>query len=313
MKKQLQLFLREHLFYKIAYSNVANQFEYFRIGIALFSIFSFLSFWLDYDLLLVPDGIINWEVTNASAYWFEPHLLKVSEIIGLAPMTTLYLVSFLYLASLVLLALGLHTRLAAIVALLLFLTLSVNLSPFLYGVDLYQNVFLLFLCVFPSGYACSIRPLPITKAIQNSQQIGIRTIQLYLGLTYLSAGLGKAKMASWHNGEFLFLSISDPNYELFSFPDTLPAIFYASIGILVVTLELFYLLLVFLPYIRSFLVISIVGMHLFIVLFMGLVPFGVLLALVNIIAWYPLLKKDYSTLHQSIISKFPRLLATNYS
>ena len=156
------------------------------------------------------------------------------------------------------------------------------------------------LCIFPSGYFLSLKPKKSNDTLINQQQIGIRGIQIYLAVTYLSAGLGKAKMASWLNGEFLFLSLSDPNYQLFQFPTDFHYAFYMLMGIFVIITEMFYFLLILIPYVRTILLVSIVSMHLFIALFMGLIPFGVLLALVNIIVWYPLIVKDFENLRKLI-------------
>ena len=306
MNKLLENIVKQHIFYKINYSNDKNQFEYFRIAIALFSLFSFLLFCLDFQVFLDPNGIINWEVTNAGSFWFEPHLLKICEATYLAPETILYFTSFCYVLCLILLALGVYTRIMALLSLFLFLIFSIQLHPFLYGVELYQNVFLLFLCIFPSGYGISIRPLPMTNSIKLAQQIGIRTIQIYLALTYFSAGFGKAQMASWFNGEFLFLSLIDPSYQLLTFPKNLPIYFYSFSGILVITLETLYAIFILIPFVRSFLIVSIVLMHVFIALFMGLVPFGILLGLVNLVVWYPLLKKDYQVIIQKRMIFIPK-------
>lgn len=287
------------------YSYTEGQFEILRIGIALFSIFNFLLFCVDYNFFLAPDGIVSWEVSNASTFWFEPHLLKISSFLAVSELAVLNVSITLYLASLILLALGVYPRLAAISSLSFFLIFSSQLYPFLYGVELYQNVLLLFLCIFPSGYKYSLQSLKLNDSIIDIQRIGIRTIQLYLGLTYLSAGLGKAQMKSWLNGEFLFLSLSDPTYQFFLFPTDLPIQVYTCLGILVVALEACYILLVLIPMVRSILILSIVGMHIFIAFFMGLFPFGMLLALVNIIVWYPILFEDFYRLKKITFIQVP--------
>jgi hypothetical protein len=300
MKEKLFSVLKQNIFMRLDYGYYKNQFDYFRLVISLFSLFHFASFLLDYKVFLAPNGIVNWEVTNASAFWFEPHLIKISQLFHLENTTVLVVFSTFYIINLMLLALGLFTRFTSIAVFGAFLMFSVQLYPFLYGVDLYLSVCLLMLCIFPSGYALSLKPKSINDKIVNQQQIGMRGIQAYLAVTYLSAGLGKAKMASWLNGEFLFSSISDPNYQLFPFPTGLHYAFYMCLGIFVIITEMFYFILIFIPYVRTLLLFSIIGMHLFIALFMGLVPFGLLLALINIVAWYPLIVSDFKNIHKFI-------------
>lgn len=292
LKTKLLFLLRHNIFVFIEYGQSKKQFEYFRIVISLFSLFNFVLFLVDYKTFLLPDGIINWEVTNANSFWFELHLLKISNLLNVDSRVILYTISVIYIVALSLLALGIFTRLSSIIAFSIFLIFSIQLYPFLYGVDLYQSVFLLILCTFPSGYSVSLKPKIADTKIHDRQKIGIRGIQLYLALTYFSAGFGKIKMDSWFNGKFFFLSLTDPNYQLISFPKNLPYYFYVFFGILVVICELTYFILILVPYIRTLLLFVLITMHLFIALFMGLVPFGLLLILINIVSWYPLILKD---------------------
>lgn len=294
MNFQIPYPIRANIFANLKYGYADSQFEYFRIGIALFSIFNFGLFLIDYDVFLANTGMINWEVTNANSYWFEPHLQKLTRYIS--PSFLVYIGSLIYLSSLMFLVFGIQTRLAAIVSFFCFLVFSVQLFPYLYGVDLYQSVFLLFLCIFPSGYSKTLFIRKNQNDVGQDQQIAIRTIQIYLMITYFSAGLGKIQMPSWLNGEFLYLSISDPTYQLIPFPDLFESQFYVISGCMVVLMELLYPLLMLIPIIRSILLISIVGMHLFILLFMGLIPFGALLIIANLIAWYPLFLSDYRSI-----------------
>ena len=286
--------IKANIFAYPNYGYAKSQFEYYRIALSIFSIFNFFLFIIDYDVLLSANGMINWEVTSANSFWFEPHLQKLTNIFN--PNLLLYSSSFIYISSLIFLALGIKTRLMAILAFACFLLFSVHLHPYLYGVDLYQSVFLFFLCIFPSGYSKTIFSKSSKIDVTSEQQIAMRAVQIYLMITYFSAGLGKIQMPSWLNGEFLFLSISDPTYQLIPFPDNLGYLFFVISGCFVVFIELLYPLLVLIPYIRSFLIINIIGMHLFILLFMGLVPFGTLLIIMNLIAWYPLIIKDYRSI-----------------
>jgi hypothetical protein len=264
--------------------------------VAIFSIFNFSFFLLDYSTFLTPDGLVNWEVTNANSFWYEPHFLKLQEFLKVDGSLLLLLFSSLYISCLLLLALGLYTRITSIFAFGLFLFFSTELYPFLYGVDLYQSFFLLLLCFFPGGYQLSVRPKKLNEQVIERQKIAMRGIQLYLVITYFSAGFGKVQMPSWLNGKFLFLAVSDPNYQLVHFPSTLPGSVYTFFGVTVVCCELLYFILILIPYVRSILLILIVGMHLFIAVFMGLVPFGVLLAGINIIVWHPLFLTDLKNL-----------------
>ncbi len=289
--------VKANIFAYLNYGHAKHQFEYFRIAVAAFSLFNFFLFLLDYDVLLASNGMISWEVTSANSFWFEPHLQKLTSLIDAELLLNGAI--FIYILSLTLLGLGIKARLMAVISFGGFLLFSVHLHPYLYGVDLYQSVFLFFLCVFPSGYSLTLSRCSLSADVFHHQQIAIRVIQVYLMITYFSAGLGKIQMPSWLNGEFLFLSLSDPTYQLIQLPINLDYHFFVLSGCFVVFLEFLYPLLILIPYVRSFLLLSILGMHGVIIVFMGLVPFGILLIIMNLVVWHPLLVKDYQTIIKS--------------
>ncbi|GAB3948727.1 hypothetical protein GCM10028805_23820 [Spirosoma harenae] len=292
MKNKLTFILKENIFIFLDYGQAKHQFEYFRIAISLFSLLNFGCFLIDYRIFLVPNGIVTWEVTNANSFWFEPHLLKISSLFSISDTYLLAISTVFYVLSLLCLMLGLYTRLTATIAFIFFLLFSIQLYPFLYGVDLYQSVCLLILCVFPSGYSLSLSSKTANAQIIQQQKIGVRGLQIYLALTYFAAGFGKMQMDSWFNGEFIFLSLSDPTYQLVNFPKDIHYFFYILSGIIVVFAETLYFVFILIPYFRTLLLLVIITMHLLISLFMGLVPFGLLLILINIVSWYPLIFVD---------------------
>lgn len=292
IRNRISILFAKGIFNNLEYSQSIHQFEYFRIGVSIFSLISFFFFLIDYDILLAPGGVVNWEISNANVFWFEPHLAKIALLCNLPEEFIFFLFLASYLFTLLCLFLGIYTRINSFFAFLLFMILSYQIEPYLYGVELYQSVFLLFLFIFPSGYSKSIFRKVLSEQTSEIQKIGMRGLQFYLCITYFSAGIGKYNMQSWFNGEFLFLSISDPNYQLLHFPDYLPSIIYKILGITVVTVELGYAFFILVPIIRSLLLFCIIIMHLFIGLFMGLIPFASLLIFANIVCWYPIVLED---------------------
>jgi hypothetical protein len=210
VKDTLRKVARQHFFYNSDVNYAAEQLEVFRIGIALFSLVSFITLLLDYHIFFAPDGLINWEVTNANSFWFELHPEKIAALTGLGRETTILTIIYLYLTSLILLLLGIWPRVSAIVALILFVTLSNTLSPYGYGVDVYHTVNLFLLCIFPTGYLLSVRTKASALNTKAIREMSVRVLQLYIGLTYLNAGVEKAFMPNWWNGKFIYYLINDP-------------------------------------------------------------------------------------------------------
>jgi hypothetical protein len=100
-------------------------------------------------------------------------------------------------------------------------------------------------------------------------------------------------MGNWWNGKFIFYLLTDPTIITYSLVSThLPSFVYAFLGISVVVIESFYVVLVWVPLVRTVLLFFILMMHLFIAVSMGLTAFGILLISLNLVCWYPVLHKD---------------------
>ena len=293
MKYTAKLIWQQNVFYKVDTNYAPEQVDVFRVVIVLYSLFSFITLLLDYPVFFAPDGLINWEVTNANSYWFELHPAKIAHLLGVSGQPVMLTLIYLYLSSLLLLLLGLWPKVMAALALLLFVTFSNVLAPYGYGVDVYHTVNLFFLLLFPSGYFLSVKPKTPSFHTQRLRELSIRALQIYIGLTYLNAGLEKAFMPNWWNGKFIYYLISDPTAVTHNIiPLNLPIPVYAMVGISVVLMESLYLFLVWVPVARTILLLSIILMHLFIAYSMELTAFGILLILINIACWYPAMYKD---------------------
>ena len=304
----LSSILKENLFYQIEYGQSKNQFEYFRIAIGCFSLLFFIFFLLDYNLLLSSTGLITWEVSNANSYSFEPSFYKLSNFLGIEGNAVQNFAIALYMICLLSIIAGRFVQITAFVAFIIFRIFCIQLVPFVHGVELYQSVFLLFLIIFPSGISNTGKKVNSNNNTNKSQQYAIRGLQWFLIFTYTSAGYHKSLMPQWYNGEMIYSVISDPNYQFLEFPTNLPSYIYIILGVSTLVVEFGYSIFLLIPYLRSFLVVSVVMMHLFICLFMSLIPFGLLLASANIVLWYPLIVADLKKIiknHEKLNANFP--------
>lgn len=280
--------LRENIFYNTAYCYNANQLEVFRILVALFAMVSMFTLVLDYDVFFAPNGIVNWEVSNANALWFECHPQKIADLLGVSPQPVMIGILTVYFLGLTTLLLGVWTRLSAIVCLLTFTLITNVMSSFAFGVDIYQSVCFFFLTLFPTGYSLSLIKKEGSPDLDQLKQICVRVLQLYLIITYISAGFEKAFMVNWWNGRFIYFLSNDPTIMTTSFfPKNQYSLFYVFFGIMVVAIESLYFILVWLKKTRLYIILIIMSMHLFIALFMDLLFFGILLIILNIVCWYP--------------------------
>lgn len=294
MKHTARLIWQQNVFYKVDTNYAAEQIDVFRVAMVLYSLFSFITLLLDYPVFFAPDGLINWEVTNASSFWFELHPAKIASLLGISGQPVMLTLIYLYTGALLLLLMGVWPKVMAALVLMLFVTFSNVLAPYGYGVDVYHTVNLFFLLLFPTGYYLSVKPKTASLHTQRLRELSIRALQVYIGLTYLNAGIEKAFMPNWWNGKFIYYLISDPTSVTHNIiPLNLPIPVYAIVGIAVVLIESLYLFLVWIPVVRTVLVLCIILMHLFIAYCMGLTAFGILLILINLVCWYPAMYKDF--------------------
>ncbi|TKC05563.1 hypothetical protein FA048_17725 [Pedobacter polaris] len=286
--------LKDNVFYNITYCYSANQLEVFRILVAAFAIISMFTLVLDYDVFFAPNGIVNWEVSNANALWFECHPQKIADFLNVPPQYVMITILTLYFLSLITLLLGVWTRLSAIVCLITFTLITNVMSSFAFGVDIYQSVCFFFLTIFPTGYSLSLIKKDSYHSLSEIKQICVRVLQLYLIITYMSAGFEKAFMLNWWNGRFIYFLSNDPTIMTTNFfPKDQSILFYAFFGIMVVFMESLYFILVWFKKTRLYIIVIIISMHLFIGLFMDLLFFGVLLIILNIVCWYPAIFVDF--------------------
>lgn len=291
--KQIKIFLKDNVFYNITYCYSTNQLEVFRILVSLFAIISMVTLVLDYDVFFAPNGIVNWEVSNANALWFECHPQKIADFLNLPAQSIMITILTLYFLGLMGLLIGVLPRLSAIICLLTFTLITNVMSSFAFGVDIYQSVCLFFLTLFPTGYSLSLVKKNIYPQLNAVKQICVRMLQLYLIITYISAGFEKALMLNWWNGRFIYFLSNDPTIMTTNFfPKDQYILFYAFFGIIVVLIESLYFVFVWFKKTRLFVVMIIISMHLFIALFLDLLFFGLLLIILNVVCWYPAIFAD---------------------
>jgi Vitamin K-dependent gamma-carboxylase len=222
-----------------------------------------------------------------------PHLGRLIRLLaplGVGEGTILALGSGLYVLSLVALALGLATRVAAALAWFLHLTLMTTGEGTNYGADQLSHVFLYYLVWAPSGATLSldralrrVRPGPSPWA-----RLALRVVQLHLCIVYLTAGVAKAMSPGWRDGDAIWRVLMTPEYRRFGFDFSWlaghPGLATAA-GWAVVAVEIGYAALVWPRKTRRAWVLCAVGLHLAIAVFMGLTVFGAVMVVLTTTAF----------------------------
>lgn len=189
-------------------------------------------------------------------------------------------IAALYLLSLVALMVGFCTRIAAAIAWFIHLTLMTSGNASNYGADMFANIFLFYLIWMPSGDALSIdcrlsRP---SRGPTWGARLGLRVAQLHLCIVYFTTGLAKAKGMDWWNGKAIWESLTLPDFHVFDFTWLASHPWLAMVmGWGVLGVELGYAVFVWPRRTRLFWVALTVGLHLGIMIFMGLHIFGAIM------------------------------------
>jgi len=204
---------------------------------------------------------------------------------GVSEAACIYGVCGAYFASLVLLAVGFYTRLAAAAAWFLHWTLMNSAPATNYGADVYAHVFLFYLMWIPAGRAFSLdvalgraspRPTP-------GARLGLRVLQLHLCLSYLVSGLEKAAGPQWWNGELLWRALSLPAYQQFdmSWLARFPWLARAG-GLMTLAIEIGYFVFIWPRRTRKAWIAAVVALHLGIAVFLGLGVFGAIMCALTV-------------------------------
>ncbi len=236
-------------------------------------------------------GIIPWQVGEALT---PPGVPRIAWVVGqLAPLGVspddcVRGVFLAYVAGLACLLVGWHTRLAALVAWLTHLALTVSGNASIYGVDQFANIALFYCVVMPVADAASADRLAgrTTGAPSSGARLALRVLQLHLCVVYLASGLEKAAGEQWWNGEAIWRAFIWPSMSVFDFTWLAEVPWVAKLacwGTLLV--EIGYAFLVWPRATRRWMALATLGLHLGIAVTLGLVTFAALMMVLTTAAF----------------------------
>ncbi|MFV0249111.1 MAG: hypothetical protein ACK5H1_09170 [Tenacibaculum sp.] len=185
-----------------------------------------------------------------------------------------------YLIALVFLFLGLFTRLAAGIALVLQLLIFKSFSAFNYGYDFFLTMSLFYSLIFPLGRFYSID----AKLFKYNSTISFnycRVIQIHLGIAYFFSGIAKGLDSGWWDGNSVWKALVSAD----SFYYAIPSFLFVIASIATVLLEFFYPILIFIKKTHIYTLTAIIIMHTLIAITMGLYAFSALMIVWNVAAF----------------------------
>jgi hypothetical protein len=245
-------------------------------------------------ILLIPNffdffsknGLIN-ETTNSKIIENSIPLLKFIteplELIGLQYKLALLLIIATYFISLIFVLSNYYSFAFSIMAWFIHIMLVNSSYFFSYGADYFIS-FSLFINIF-FCLPISIQNTEIEKVIHS---FIIRFVQIQLCFVYFFSGFGKILGTNWFDGNAMWYVINTFSPKSISIYQSLfgnSPIFFISIGLITVFFELFYPFLVFYKKTRTITLTSIIFIHIGIIVFMKFYTFGLIMIILNLIAW----------------------------
>lgn len=222
---------------------------------------------------------VSWS-TLESIVEFVP--TREYSLVGLVLHAPLHLLNFgvsafVVVFSLILLS-SLLVRINYISAFLIFwfsVCLSKFLFPVLNGADLVLNLFLLIGLVTPTFPVLKWRGLEEYQKVVSA--FGVLFIKLEIALIYFLSGYDKLITASWRNGNAIF---SVANLDYFSNPNfsmQLSGLSALVVAWIVILFEISFAFFIWFKKFRNYWLIAGVVFHLAIIVFMGLLDFGLIM------------------------------------
>lgn len=256
-------------------------FKLLRKMLALILASTVLSLLTDFNKFYGPDGWINPQLIQMQQSFANLGLQSWMEWIhvqaGISYLHLRWLVIAIYLVFCLCIAMGYCGRAAALLLLLLDVSIfSVN-TPYSYGADAIRTSLLFYLLFIPS------RP-------NYYMWVYIHVVQAHLSIIYFFGGLEKALGYNWWNGEAIWKAINLPYFQQgYSWHiDLLQQHPWLAVlaGWLIILLELFYPLAVYMKQLRVIWLTAIAVMHTGIAMLMGLWNFSLLMLTWNVGAFF---------------------------
>jgi hypothetical protein len=197
------------------------------------------------------------------------------------------LVFYAYVASLVCLLLGWHTRPAAVIAWLTQMAIKTTGVTAIYGVDEFAHIGLFYCVWMPVGCAWSLdlQAGRVSGEATPLARLALRVLQLHLCIVYFSSGIEKASGEQWWNGEAMWRAVMRPDLAMFDLSRLAQYPTLATFGcVSTLIVEIGYPFMIWNRWTRLPWAAATIGLHVGIAIFLGLWSFAAVMIVFNVAA-----------------------------
>jgi hypothetical protein len=263
----------------------------FRLLMAAFALFQAILWFRDWHAFLGADGWVQWEISRALGQEWQLHLLHIAAIlkrVGISDSQTVTLFYWGYIASLLALLVGWHTRIAAFLACGFHYVIMNTVPIFVYGMDIFLQIALFYLVLMPvaKAYSLDVWQGRVSRAPTWGVTLSRRVLQIHLCLVYISAGFEKVRSPEWWTGNVMWRALVQPDFRQYDFTWLARCPWLAMLSSwFTMLIESGYCIAMWVPRVRVVWMMGIVLLHLGIAVFMGLGLFGIIMILLSISAF----------------------------
>ena len=271
---------------------------FLRITVAALTLVHFGAIQPDFANLYGSDGFVKPDIMNAQTAWYHLTVYKIFGWLTAIDKSVSFDVvlrglRFVYPIALVGLAVGFCTRISAVVSVLLHLVFINSITLYQYGVDSYATILLFYCVLFPVGKYFSVDSFifksktgVFTQYTEGGTNRYLYLIQTHLCIAYFFSGFDKILGENWRNGEALWKAVTSYNeLGLVDFTPLYNTPTFFIMGWATICIEMLYPVFINIKKTREIWLVLTIGLHLSIMVTMGLFFFSAVMIVFNLVAY----------------------------
>lgn len=267
---------------------------FFRISLPTLCLIELLSYWSDFKIFYSSNGIIKSDIINSTTDTVSFSLYDLQQFIDSKININIDYNLFvqytrsIYCIALFFIAIGLLTKINTLFCIFLQLLISKSFPEIQYGFDYFTTLCFFYILIFPTNKYFSLdKKFRFKQYYLFDDKYALLIIKIHVCIMYFFAGFDKLIGYNWRNGESMWRVLTEyNNTNLYDFKRLYNTPFFYISGWVTIIFEMLYPIFINIKKTRLFWLISIILLHLFIALILGLSYFSLIMIILNLTAYY---------------------------